>query len=98
MDTRFLETYLLVVDTGSIAAAARRLNVTSAAVAQRTRALEDEIGYPLIMRSGRTVSATEAGAGIVGESVSLLLNSVAEAFQETKRLLVNCNSERYQPP
>jgi DNA-binding transcriptional LysR family regulator len=66
MDTRFLETFLLVVDSGSIAAAARRLNITSAAVAQRVRALEDDIGFPLIMRSGRTVSATEAGAAIVG--------------------------------
>lgn len=66
MDTKFLETYLLVVDTGSIAAAARRLNITSAAVAQRIRGLEDELGFPLIMRSGRTVSTTEAGAAIVG--------------------------------
>ena len=66
MDTRFLETFLVVVDTGSIAAAARRLNITSAAVAQRIRTLEEEIGFPLIMRSGRTVSTTEAGAAIVG--------------------------------
>lgn len=66
MDTRFLETFLLVADTGSIAAAARRLNITSAAVAQRMRILEDEIGFQLIMRSGRTVSTTEAGAAIVG--------------------------------
>jgi DNA-binding transcriptional LysR family regulator len=68
MDTRFLETFLLVVDSGSIAAAARRLNITSAAVAQRIRALENEIGFPLIMRSGRTVSTTEAGASIVSKS------------------------------
>jgi DNA-binding transcriptional LysR family regulator len=66
MDTRFLETFLVVVDTGSIAAAARRLNITSAAVAQRMRTLEDEIGFPMLMRSGRTVSTTEAGAAIVG--------------------------------
>lgn len=64
MDTRFLETFLLVVDSGSIAEAARKLNVTSAAVAQRMRTLEDEIGFPLIMRNGRTVCATEAGAAI----------------------------------
>lgn len=68
MDTRFLETFLLVVDSGSIAAAARRLNITSAAVAQRIRALEDEIGFSLIMRSGRTVSTTEAGAAIVSKA------------------------------
>lgn len=66
MDTRFLETFLLVVDTGSIAEAARRSNITSTALAQRIRALEDEIGFPLVMRSGRTVSTTEGGAAIVG--------------------------------
>jgi DNA-binding transcriptional LysR family regulator len=72
MDTRFLETFLIVVDTGSIAAAARRLNITSAAVARRIRALEDDIGFPLIMRSGRTVKTTEAGAAIVGRAREFL--------------------------
>lgn len=72
MDTRFLETFLSVVKNGSIAAAARRLNITSAAVAQRIRALEDEMGFPLIMRSGRTVSTTEAGAAIVDRVGGLL--------------------------
>ncbi len=72
MDTRFLETFLVVVDSGSIAAAARRLNITSAAVAQRIRTLEDEIGFSLVMRSGRTVRTTEAGAAIVGRAREFL--------------------------
>jgi DNA-binding transcriptional LysR family regulator len=65
LDTRFLETFLLVVDQGSIASAARNLNIAPAAVAQRIHALENELGYKLIMRSGRTVSMTESGAAIV---------------------------------
>ena len=44
MDTRFLDSFVTVVDGGSIAEAARRLNLTPAAVAQRIRALESEIG------------------------------------------------------
>lgn len=72
MDTRYLETLLLVVKTGSIAEAARQLNISSAAVAKRIRALEDEIGFSLIMRGGRTVSTTEAGAAIVGPIGGLL--------------------------
>jgi DNA-binding transcriptional LysR family regulator len=85
MDTRFLETFLLVVNTGSIAAAARRLNITSAAVAQRVRALEDEMGFPLIMRSGRTVSTTESGAAIVAR-VGELLSQIRDlkTLQSTK--------------
>ena len=61
MDTRFLETFLLVADTSSIVAAARRLNITSAAVAQHIRALEDEIGFPPIMQSGRTKARQRRG-------------------------------------
>jgi DNA-binding transcriptional LysR family regulator len=65
MDTRFLETFLMAVAHGSIAEAARRLNLTPAAVAKRIRALESEIGAGLVIRSGRTIRPTEAGAAIV---------------------------------
>src|SRR5436190_23897303 len=65
MDTRFLEAFLMAVDNGSIAEAARRLNLTAAGVAKRIRALESEIGAVLISRSGRTIRLTEAGAAIV---------------------------------
>lgn len=68
MDTRFLESFVTVVEHGSIAEAARRLNLTPAAVAQRIRALEHEIGAQLLSRSGRTVRPTEAGAKIIERS------------------------------
>jgi DNA-binding transcriptional LysR family regulator len=54
-----------VVDRGSMAAAARVLNITSAAVAQQIHTLEREIGAPLIVRVGRTVRVTEQGTRIV---------------------------------
>lgn len=65
MDTLFVETFLAAVDNGSIAEAARRLNVTAAAAAKRIRALETEIGAVLVRRSGRTIRPTEAGAALV---------------------------------
>jgi DNA-binding transcriptional LysR family regulator len=65
MDVRFLESFVAVVDCGSIAEAARRLNLTSAGLARRVRALEIEVGARLILRSGRTVRPTESGAAIV---------------------------------
>jgi len=55
----------MAVDNGSIAEAARRLNLTAAAVAKRIHALENEIGAALVTRSGRTIRPTEAGAAIV---------------------------------
>jgi len=65
MDTRFLESFVAVVEQGSLAEAARRLNLTPAAVAQRIRALESEIGVHLLFRSGRTVRPTQSGAAIL---------------------------------
>lgn len=74
MDTKFLNTFLAVVDSGSMAAAARKLNITPAAVAQQIRTLERQIEAPLIRRAGRTVSVTEAGARILEQSRDLLRN------------------------
>lgn len=72
MDTRFLETFLAVVDTGSLAEAGRRLGLTPTAVAQRLRALDDEFGVRLVVRTGRTVAATEAGIAIAARTRHLL--------------------------
>ncbi|MGO1071070.1 LysR family transcriptional regulator [Lysobacter sp. CA199] len=74
METQFLNTFVTVVDQGSMAAAARVLNITPAAVAQQIRTLEREIGAPLIARVGRTVSVTEEGARILPRTRELLRN------------------------
>ena len=55
-----------------MAAAARLLNITPAAVAQQIRTLEREIGAPLIARAGRTVNVTEAGSRILQRARDLL--------------------------
>ncbi|KLJ00816.1 LysR family transcriptional regulator [Luteimonas sp. FCS-9] len=72
MDTQFLHTFVHVVDRGSMAAAARFLNITPAAVAQQIRTLERELGAPLIARAGRTVCVTEPGARILQRARDLL--------------------------
>ncbi len=46
----------------SFARAAEELHVTKAAVAQQVRGLEQEIGAPLVQRSGRGLALTESGA------------------------------------
>jgi DNA-binding transcriptional LysR family regulator len=65
MDTRFLDSLVSVIECGSIAAASRQLNLTPAGVAQRIRALEDEIGSPLLVRAGRTVRPTATAVAIL---------------------------------
>ncbi len=72
METQFLHTFITVADHGSMAAAARLLNITPAAVAQQIRTLEREIGATLIARVGRTVSVTEEGSRILQRSRDLL--------------------------
>ena len=75
MDTRFLETFLIAIDNGSIAEAARRLNLTAAAVAKRIHTLESEIGTVLVTRSGRTIRPTEAGAAIIERARHFLIEA-----------------------
>lgn len=72
MDTAFLANLLLVVDTGSMAEAARRVGVTPAAIAQQMSALERELGVTLFVRSGRTVTPTEAGHRIIERARGLV--------------------------
>ena len=72
MDSRFLETFVMVIDHGSIAEAARRLNITAAAVAQRIHALEADVGTQLIARSGQRVRPTEAAIAILARARGVL--------------------------
>jgi DNA-binding transcriptional LysR family regulator len=72
MDIRFLETFLVVADCGSVAEAARRLNLTPAALAQRLRALEADIGHALVLRSGRTVRPTAEGLALLDAARALV--------------------------
>jgi DNA-binding transcriptional LysR family regulator len=93
MDTRFLDSFVAVVDSGSIAEAARRLKLTPTAVAQRIRALESEIGADLLVRSGRTVQPTEAGAAILSRTRMFLgqvrdLKSIAAAGRPSGELRI----------
>ena len=78
METTYLETFALVVDTGSMAEAARRLNVTAAAVAQQIQCLEREFKTALVARAGRTVQPTPAGRRLA-QSVPALLRELANA-------------------
>lgn len=72
METRFLQTLLTVVETGSLAQTARRLAITPSAVIQRVKALEDEIGQPLICRAGHAMRPTAAGTAVLADIQRLL--------------------------
>src|SRR6266478_9637655 len=56
-----MEAFVLVVDTGSFSAAARRLNVGQPAVSKLIAQLEVRLGVKLLVRTTRGLTATEAG-------------------------------------
>lgn len=65
MDTRFLETFIDVVELGSMAAAARKSGLGAAGIAQRLHALERSLGFEVIERHGQTVKPTMEGRAVL---------------------------------
>ncbi|VVE80759.1 LysR family transcriptional regulator [Pandoraea sputorum] len=62
LNARQLETFLAIVDCGSIARAADRVCLTPSAVSQLLGELEREVGFRLFDRTTRRVTLTAAGA------------------------------------
>ena len=56
-----METFVMVVDTGSFSGAARRLNVGQPAISKSIAQLEARLGVKLLVRSTRGLTPTEAG-------------------------------------
>jgi DNA-binding transcriptional LysR family regulator len=56
-----MEAFVVVIDTGSFSAAARRLNVGQPAVSKMVAQLEGRLGVKLLVRTTRGLTATEAG-------------------------------------
>ena len=75
MDTRYLDSFLQVAQLGSTAAAARKLNLTPTAVAQRIKALEHEIGQSILTRVGRHMQLTAAGQALLEPARELLVRT-----------------------
>ena len=67
-----MATFVRVIDAGSLSSAARSLNVSLAAVSRQVGALEKETGTPLIMRSTRKQTVTEAGRRFYDQCVRVL--------------------------
>lgn len=98
MDTNFLVNFLSVVDSGSIAEAARRANLSPTALAQQIRALEKELGVQLTTRAGRTVVPTESGRRILdlartlAQNVNAIRSAAADSEQARELRLGTINT------
>ncbi|EPR23299.1 LysR family transcriptional regulator [Agrobacterium radiobacter] len=83
-DPRFAEhlaVYVDVVRTGSFSAASRRRAVTPSAVVRQIDALEKDLGVPLLVRSTRALSLTDAGRHLF-ERAQRLLDDLADTHAE----------------
>ena len=72
LDLAVLRTLLAAVDSGSFAAAARRVGRSESAVSLQLKRLEEQIGEPVFVRAGRQMTLTGAGARLVDYARRLL--------------------------
>ena len=75
-----------VLDTGSLAAAGRRLRRSPPAITRTIAALEQRIGARLVERTTRRLAPTEAGR-VLADRARTLLDLYAEAMQAPVRAM-----------
>lgn len=82
MDLRQLRHFREIAACGSVSAASGVLRIAQPALSRQMRALENELGTPLFVRTGRGVVLTPAGQALLDEAAMLL----GEADRVSKRI------------
>lgn len=72
METARLKAFLAAADCGSLTLAAEQLGYTPSGISQLVKALEEEMGFPLLRRSNRGVSLTREGRQLLPTVRALL--------------------------
>jgi DNA-binding transcriptional LysR family regulator len=72
MNTRDLEAFLAVVETGSIVGASARLHLTQPGVSRRIQSLEEQLGIALLDRQSKPLKPTAAGRETYGHGRRVL--------------------------
>ncbi len=79
METRYLNTLIAAVETGTFSRAAESLHITQSAVSQRIKFLEEHFGQQLLDRSGQRLALTAAG--------QLVFNKARDILEKERELL-----------
>jgi DNA-binding transcriptional LysR family regulator len=72
LDMDVLRTFVTGFELGSFARAAERLGRSQSAVSTQLRKLEEQVGQPLVQKSGRGLALTTAGEGLLSYAKRLL--------------------------
>ncbi len=78
VDWTLLRSFLAVVETGSLSAAAKRTGATQPTLGRHIRELEAALGVPLFARSVRGLDPTEAALGLIDDARAM--GEAAEAL------------------
>jgi DNA-binding transcriptional LysR family regulator len=94
LDLRKLRYFTAVAELEHFGRAAERLYIAQPVLSRQIRALEQELGCPLLVRTTRTVQLTPAGAQLYSDAPSVLASAAAatrrahEAARGVERLVV----------
>jgi LysR family transcriptional regulator for metE and metH len=61
IETKQLRIFSTIVEVGSFTGAGERLGVSQSAISQQIQALEEDLGVPLLLRTGKSLQITPAG-------------------------------------
>lgn len=79
-----MQTYIAIVEAGSITEASKRIGTTKSVISQRMQQLEKRLGVPLINR-GRIMTLTDAGHEFYRRSIQMIaeLTELEESVRST---------------
>lgn len=92
LDSRHLRLVAEVARSESVTRAADCLNVTQSAVSHQLREIEDRLGTPIFVRSGRRMLLTPAGRLLV-EAAGHVLNAIGDVEAKVSQLARNIAGE-----
>jgi DNA-binding transcriptional LysR family regulator len=81
-----IQTLIAIAESGSIRAAARRLQLTQPALSKGLQALEEELSVPLVHRTARGVTLTPYGRAIVtrGRGIALEFDRLRDEVEQMR--------------
>lgn len=92
MELRHLRYFVAVAEQENVSRAALKLHVSQPALSRQVRDLEEELGFPLLQRSAKSVRLTDAGRTFLAEARAVLQRT-AEAVTAARAVATGRRGE-----